>query len=149
MLQLTTSIEIDATPTAVWNILLDFTQYPTWNPFIKRVTGDAAPGNRLEITIQPPGASAMTFRPKVLVSAAPTELRWIGRLLLPGIFDGEHIFKIEPISKERVRFHQTENFTGILIPFVKGSLQGATKKGFESMNLALKDRAESTSKNSA
>jgi hypothetical protein len=149
MFQLTTSIEIEATPITVWNILLDFSQYPIWNPFIKRVIGDAAPGNRLEITIQPPGSSAMTFRPKILVSACPTELRWIGRLLLPGIFDGEHILNIEPISKERVRFHQTENFSGLLIPFAKSSLQGATKKGFESMNLALKARAESTAKNPA
>jgi hypothetical protein len=149
MYQLETSIEIDTSAARVWEVLLAFPQYPTWNPFIKRVVGEAVVGNRLEVTMQPPGASAMTFRPKVLASSSPSELRWIGHVLLPGVFDGEHAFRIEPMSQDRVLFHQVETFSGLLVPFAKSFLRGTTKKGFESMNVALKHRAESQSRNTA
>ena len=32
-------IEINAPPSRVWQVLTDFEKYPTWNPFIKKITG--------------------------------------------------------------------------------------------------------------
>jgi hypothetical protein len=84
----------------------------------------------------------MTFRPTVLMARPNQELRWRGRLLLPGIFDGEHYFQIVPITPARVRFIQGEKFSGILVAFAKSSLEGGTKAGFVAMNQALKTRAE-------
>ena len=60
----------------------------------------------------------MGFQPTVVVFNPNMELRWIGHLLMPGIFDGEHRFAIEPIGAERVRFVQEERFTGLLVPFL-------------------------------
>jgi len=37
----------------------------------------------------------MTFRPTILKAEPNRELRWLGHLLVPGLFDGEHIFTIE------------------------------------------------------
>src|SRR2546421_666113 len=78
------------------------------------------------------------FQPTVVVFNPNMELRWIGHLLMPGIFDGEHGFTIEPIEAERVRFVQEERFTGLLVPFLARSLDQRTRAGFESMNAALK-----------
>jgi hypothetical protein len=36
----------------------------------------------------------MTFRPTVLNAETNRELRWLGHLLAPGLFDGEHSFTI-------------------------------------------------------
>jgi len=84
----------------------------------------------------------MTFTPKVLKVEPNRELRWIGRLWIPGLFDGEHIFTIEPIAANRVRFVQRENFNGILVPLLARSLDRDTKRGFDEMNQALKLQAE-------
>lgn len=84
----------------------------------------------------------MTFRPCVLVADAGRELRWLGRLLLPGIFDGEHSFLIQPLASGKVLLRQSELFSGVLVPLFRGSLDRDTKRGFEEMNLALKARAE-------
>ena len=84
----------------------------------------------------------MTFTPKVLKVEPNRELRWIGRLWIPGLFDGEHIFTIEPIAANRVRFVQQENFNGILVPLLAHNLDRDTKRGFDEMNQALKSQAE-------
>ncbi len=85
----------------------------------------------------------MSFRPTVLVAEPNRELRWLGRLWLPGLFDGEHSFVIEPLLERRVRFLQREQFNGLLVPFLSKMLDGGTRRGFEEMNRALKMRAES------
>lgn len=140
--QLHTEIEIDATPERVWAILTDFPEYPEWNPFIRSIRGIPKQGARLETRIQPSGAKGMTFRPVVLAFDEARELRWIGRLLLPGVFDGEHRFVIQPLSGDKVLFQHSEMFSGVLIPLFRSSLDRDTKRGFEEMNLALKKRAE-------
>ncbi|MGF1663466.1 MAG: SRPBCC family protein [Kineosporiaceae bacterium] len=36
-----TTIDIDAGPQAVWDVLTDFPAYPEWNPFMDRIDGTA------------------------------------------------------------------------------------------------------------
>jgi hypothetical protein len=72
-------------------------------------------GQSLTVSIQPTGGKAMTFRPKVLLAVPNTELRWRGHLLIPGIFDGEHYFRIAQMDSGRVRFAQGERFSGLLL----------------------------------
>jgi len=115
--QLTTNIEINASANTVWNILTDFDEYPQWNPFIRSASGEVKKGMRLEVQLQPPGGNIMTFRPTVLVAEPEREFRWLGQLFLPGIFNGEHYFQIEPLTRDRIRFIHGEIFSGILVPF--------------------------------
>jgi len=142
MKELRSEIEIQASAERVWQLLTDFTSFPQWNPFIRRASGTVQPGERLEVKIKPSGASGMTFRPTVLIAEPNRELRWLGRLLIPGLFDGEHIFTIEPLGANRVRFVQREIFTGLLVPLFARRLDTDTRRGFEEMNQALKVRAE-------
>lgn len=142
MKELCSEIEIQATDEKVWEILTDFASFPEWNPFMRRAVGEPKKGAKLQVHIQPSGASGMTFRPTVLKAEPKRELRWIGRLLMPGLFDGEHILTIERLAENRVRFVQREIFTGILVPLFARGLDTDTRRGFEEMNRALKERAE-------
>jgi len=137
-----TEIEINASPEKIWDILTDFTAFPTWNPFVKRTDGKPIAGQRLHVTIQPQGSKGMSFAPTVLEATPNKELRWIGRLFLPGIFDGEHTFRIEALDVGRVRFIHEEQFQGLLVPLFAKSLDDGTRAGFVAMNQALKARAE-------
>jgi hypothetical protein len=141
MRELRREIDIDAPPAAVWAVLTDTRSYSEWNPFIPRLAGELREGAKLEVRIEPPGGRAMTFKPTVLGVEPDRELRWLGRFLLPGIFDGEHILHIEPLDRARSRFTQAERFRGILVPLFRGTLD-KTELGFEQMNAALKARAE-------
>ena len=138
-LHLTTKIDIDATPEAVWAVLSDLPSYPNWNPFIREASGTLAEGEQLELEIQPTRGRAMRFKPTVLAAEPGRELRWLGRLLVRGVFDGEHRLAIEPAAGGS-RFIQEERFTGVLVPLLARSLRRGTLPGFERMNEALRAR---------
>ncbi len=142
MKELRTEIEINAPAAKVWAILTDLGQYAAWNPFMPEAVGEVKEGERLRVRIAPPGGKAMTFTPTVTLVEPERAFRWLGRLLLPGIFDGEHIYEITPLSEGSIRFVQRENFRGILVPLFWKSLDTQTRQGFEAMNAALKQRAE-------
>lgn len=139
-----TEIEINASPEKIWDILTDFTAFPTWNPFVKDISGPLVVGQRLHVAIQPQGSKGMSFAPTVLQVTPNKELRWLGRLFLPGIFDGEHIFRIEALGANRVRFIQEEQFQGLLVSLFAKNLDEGSGAGFGAMNQALKARAEGT-----
>ncbi|HSJ69937.1 MAG TPA: hypothetical protein VK921_19815, partial [Anditalea sp.] len=70
------------------------------------------------------------------------ELVWLGRLIIPGIFDGRHEFRLEETEVGETLFIHSESFSGILVPFMKKDLDTKAKKGFENMNKAIKSLAE-------
>jgi len=141
MKEIYTEIEIDAPAGVVWNILTDFDNFPNWNPFIKEISGKQEEGAQIEAFIKPPNSNGMKFKPKILAYKPEEELRWLGSLWIPKLFDGEHSLIIEKISENKVLFIQKEKFSGLFIPFFSGLLKD-TKSGFEMMNLALKKEAE-------
>jgi|SRR5829696_763064 len=142
MKELHSQIEIAASAERVWDILTDFASYPQWNPFIRRISGELKAGERLEVRLEPPGGRGITLRPTVLRAEPNRELRWLGHLFVPGLFDGEHSLFIQPLEENRVRFIQSEMFKGVLVPLLARSLDTNTLRGFEEMNGALKERAE-------
>ena len=139
--ELHTEIDIDATPQVVWQVLTDLDTYEEWNPFITSAAGKAEVGEQLVNRIEPPGGSAMTFKPKVTVAEPAETFEWLGKLGLTGVFDGRHRFEIEATSTGS-KLKQSELFDGVLVRFMRKSLDTKTKAGFESMNVALKSRAE-------
>jgi hypothetical protein len=83
----------------------------------------------------------MTFKPTVQAVEPGRELRWLGRLFVPGLFDGEHSLRVDPLGDGRSRFTQSERFSGLLVGLFTGTLR-KTDAGFEEMNQALRSRAE-------
>ena len=141
MKELSTEIEFDGTPQEVWTTLTDLQTYPQWNPFLEKVDGELTVGAKLDVRLQPVDERGITMHPTVLAAEPGRELRWIGHLMIPGIFDGEHRFLIEEAGPGRVRFTQSERFGGIMVPLLWKKLRdGGTAKGFRAMNEALARR---------
>src|SRR5260370_33693951 len=103
-----TSIDIRAPAERIWSIVLRFDDYPSWNPFVVRIEGRPSIGERLRVRLHLPGSRPMEFRPRVIRLEPHRELAWLGRLGMPGLFDGEHSFRIEPIGAGRGLLHQVE-----------------------------------------
>jgi hypothetical protein len=139
--RLHTQVDIEASKERVWDILTDFPAYPQWNPFIKSMSGEPRAGAKLDVHIQPPDQRGITLHPKVLSAVPGQELKWLGHLLIPWVFDGEHHLVIHEMTPNRVLFVQGEDFKGVLVPFT-GKMLDSARQGFEQMNEALKKRAE-------
>ena len=143
MRKIKTTIDIHARPRDVWKVLANTDAYKSWNPFIRSFQGDLKDGSRVKVVLQSGAGKAMTFRPIVLVADKEREIRWIGHLLFPRLFDGEHRFAIEPIEKEHVRFIQEERFKGALVPLLMNArMKKQTEQSFVEMNEALKRKVE-------
>ena len=140
-----TEIEINASPSRVWQVLTDFEKYPIWNPFIKKISGIPARNEKLEVHMPDPRGGMMVFTPDVLVAERERELRWLGRSE-GNAFNGEHRFRIDSIennnNNNKVHFTQSEKFTGSIAASLEGWLDTVVKQNFEGMNRALKQRAE-------
>lgn len=142
--QLYTEITINASKETIWKILTQTDSFPDWNPFIRKMIGTFEVGNVIEVHLQPADSKPMTFKPKVLEVNEKCNIKWLGSFLVKGIFDGEHHFEIEELSENLCKFKHFEHFQGILVPFLKSSLDKNTKQGFIAMNEALKKLAENS-----
>ena len=136
---ITTNITVPAPVEDVWDTLTDLAGYQDWNPFIKAADGTVEVGERLSLTIQPPGGRPMGFRPRITAVDHHHYFEWLGHLGLPGIFDGRHSFTLTPMSGGRTLVQQAETFSGLLVP-VTGSMLKRTRAGFVAMNEALARR---------
>lgn len=142
--ELHTQVEVTAPIEAVWDTLIDLSRYPEWNPFIVSSEGRVAVGERLTNRLRPPGGREVTFRPTVTVVERPTTFEWLGRLGMPGIFDGRHRFELTASDDGRTLVTQGEQFDGVLVRLLRSSLDTKTRAGFQAMNAALKARVEAT-----
>jgi len=140
--ELSSTIDINAPAPVVWKMLVDFAAFSRWNPFITSAEGPLAVGGRLTLRMQPVGGAAITLRPSVVEVIEGHRLRWRGRLVMPGLFDAEHLFIVEPLGAGRSRLVQQEQFSGLLVSFFQRSLDRSTLPAFHAMNQALKERTE-------
>jgi|HubBroStandDraft_1064217.scaffolds.fasta_scaffold256751_1 hypothetical protein len=143
--EVSTSIEIDATPENVWAVLADLASYPQWHPVFRSVTGQLAVGSKLIIrTTVPATGRPMTVRVKVLTVEPGTELRWASKLL--GITISKRRFLLSPSGGGTLLVQAatyrglggSRGYRGGRIVDVIGSIQGT----FEAINEAIKQQAE-------
>ncbi|MDR2651686.1 MAG: SRPBCC domain-containing protein [Prevotellaceae bacterium] len=140
--ELYTEILINAHYSLVWNVFSKFNEYPQWNPFIKLIKGEIKAGNRIYVKIIPPDSKEMVFKPKVLEFEENKKLKWLGRFIFPGLFDGEHLFELVDNKDGTTTFKQSEKYKGLFVPLLKNMLENNTKRGFVEMNEKIKEISE-------
>ncbi len=138
MLRIHTAIEIAATPERVWREITSLDEWVQWNPFMTHASGTVAPGERIRVFVAP-----VTYKVRVSEVVPNRIFRWVGKRAVQGFIDGEHAFVIMPLEGGRLRLEHTEQFAGVLVPFLNLlGLGRVTRNGFEKMNAALKKRCE-------
>jgi hypothetical protein len=133
---------VDSTPEKIWSVLTNFKEYENWNPFMIKIIGDAKLGSKIEVQIQTVKGKKRTYKPIITKFEINKELRWKGKSLLPGIFDGERIFIIEKSAHNKVSFLHKEIFKGLGVKLIGSKLDEDLRESFKKMNIALKTRAE-------
>jgi hypothetical protein len=140
---ITTHLTLDSPVEKVWATLTTLPAYGEWNPFITSASGTLALGERLDLTIRPPGGRPMRFKPWITAVEPHCYVEWLGRLVVPGIFDGRHSFTLTPLAGGRTLLQQAETFSGALVP-ISGNILARTSEGFAAMNEALGQRVSTS-----
>lgn len=142
MKEIRTEIDIRAPVEKVWDLLTDFKNFELWNPFIRKIEGTPSLGTKIKIHLHTSAGKSRTYQPKITKLEPFKELRWFGKSTIPGIFNGERIFILEPIESNQIRFIHKEIFTGLLVHLVGNRLDKDMYSSFISMNEALKENSE-------
>jgi hypothetical protein len=140
--EVTTSIEIAATPDNVWAVLTDLASYPEWHPAFRSVTGQLAVGSELTIvTTVPSTGKPMTVKVKVLTVEPNSELQWASKPF--GVTISKRRFLLSP-SGDGTSLVQDGTFRGLgggrgrSIMGVIGRIQDV----YVAINEAIKEQAE-------
>ena len=134
-------IEIKASAEDVWQVLTDLDAYAEWNPLLYQAAGKVVVGEKVALSAKT-ASNDMNFTCSVTHVEENQEFAWKFHVGLPFLFRGEHIFRIEPLDEQRVRFIDQEIFNGLLVPLQAKDLATNAKDGMIAMGEALKDRVE-------
>lgn len=147
MPEVKTDITINAPPSVVRKVFFDFPSYPSWNPFLtsmETVGPSPTPGTHLKFVA---GGRAIE---SVIKENTSDKFNWLGTLLGAWFFAGIHQFEFLPYGDvgengETIgcKFVQNETFAGITAGLLSLLMGDNIKKGFNAMNVALKERIES------
>ncbi len=134
----TASTNIMAAPEKVWSILTDGPNYPVWDPGVIRIEGKIAPGEKLIAysKLSPNRA----FPAKVTEFEPGRKMTWSGGMPL-GLFRGVRTFTLAPKGDGSLDFTLREEFSGLLLPLMAGSLPDLTQT-FRDFVAGLKAHAE-------
>ncbi len=133
------SIIIDAPIDDVWRVFYDFSEYPEWNPYIKKVSGEKGIGSRVKTEIKVDENRTRNIKPVIIKNMKHIGFEWKNTTGFPGLKNEIHSFDFYPISNGRTIMNQYKHLTGIIVPFLKTAPE---KEMIEMMNSALKERTE-------
>lgn len=134
-----TEITIDAPPAVVWQVLTDTDAYPAWNPHVVEATGELAVGSTLDITVRREGVRDRSMRVTVTDLEPERQLAWVGRVVSPLLFEGRHVYELDPLDDGRTRLINREEVRGVLGGLV---VTDQPEVDYETMNRALAARVE-------
>ena len=131
-------INIVATPEAIWRILTDAPNYPTWDPGADRIEGTIAEGEK--ITAYTKLSPDRAFPVRVTEFVPGQRMTWTGGMPL-GLFKGVRTFTLTPTGDGSTDFALREEFSGLLFPLFGRSLPDLTET-FVDFCAGLKAHAE-------
>ena len=109
----------------MWEVLTDFTAYDERISYMK-IGETAQVGTRLSVHMGASGGRGMAFKPTVLAATPDDELRWLGKLGLGGIVDGEHFFILDSNADGTTHLSNGERYSGALALLIHRAVHSAT-----------------------
>lgn len=146
MPQIVTAIDIDASPSRVWDVLVDVPRYDEWNPLIRAIHGKLKKGAFIVARLDVDGMP-FAFDARIVRAEPGRCLAWRGPSvsLLHGLVTGEHSFELVDLGGGRTRFVHSERFDGLLLQSeaLWGKLEKVLSVAYPRFDAALKRRVES------
>lgn len=112
------SIDIEATPDAIWAVLIDTVRWPTFDPYSERIEGQLAQGET--ITVYSKLAPGRAFPVKITTLEQPRQMAWSNTVPL-GVLKSVRTHTISANGSSR-RFEISEVVSGPMLAVLGGVL---------------------------
>jgi len=110
-------VNIRARAERIWRLLTDAQDFPRWNSTVTSIEGQIREGERLRLRV--PGTDR-TFTPRISGVVPRERMIWTGGFA--PVFKGVRTFELKPRDDGSTDFAMRERFSGLILPFLKGSL---------------------------
>ncbi|MFO0550547.1 MAG: SRPBCC domain-containing protein [Polyangiaceae bacterium] len=131
--------DIRADAAKIWALLTDAERMSAWNSTVVSVKGPIELGQKLELRVKL--APERVFKPTVTKLEPASSMEWSDGMA--PMFRGVRSFTLTPRPDGRTEFAMREEFSGLMLPLIKGSLPDFTA-AFATYAADLKRAAEST-----
>lgn len=112
------STTIQAKPEKIWALLTNAAAFPSWNSTVTSIEGEIALGMTLKLKV--PSAPDRVFKPKVSGMQPSRSMTWSDGMA--PMFKGVRTFTLTPNADGSTEFSMREEFWGLMLPMIKGSL---------------------------
>jgi len=143
MREISSEIEIEASPEAVWNVLVDIGNWAEWNPIIADASGDLRIGAKLAIRMKGENNSeGPAYSPVLTAFQKPELIRWRAKMMAEFLFRNDKILELQRTDKGTKLMHK-ELFKGLLVPVFWSKMESGVPDMLDRMNQACKEKVES------
>ena len=143
MIEIHNEVEINAPVERVWEVLTDLVRFPEWNPLFYQGIGNIKVGEMVTVSAKT-ATKDMKFDCKVIGLEPLRGFSWKFHVIHPVLFRGIHIFQVEPMTEQIVKFVDREQFEGLLLPLQTKDIRTNGLAAMVGMGQALKQRVESS-----
>jgi uncharacterized protein YndB with AHSA1/START domain len=137
------TVQIEAPAAFVWDVLVDYPNYPEWNPYTIAAETTLELGDLIDLTLPQVDGSDGTFinREFIRVVDPPHHLRYDTGEEMDGIL-GLRDQWITELGPDRCEYYTTDTLSGELADLVMETTGEWIQNGFDAVAHALKARSE-------
>lgn len=137
------SVEIDAPPEVVWDVLTDLDRYPEWNPFTVEVRSTFRVGDPIDMRVCMSRLGIHVRQRESIREVQQRErIRYGMTTVARWLLHAERDQRITPLPGGRTRYVTEDTIGGALAPLVFAIFGASLEDGFASMARGLAEEAE-------
>ncbi len=141
--QVDSSIEAKSSFAKSKNVLFDWKSYPHWNPYIQKIEGTPAVGEKIKVYFNLGFGVALPLTCKLTKFDTKEGLfAWTVTAGSKHLYWGEHSFALNKGVKGKTELVQSEKMSGLLGNRYQWFYHAMLKGRFSAMNQAFKERVE-------
>ena len=128
----------------IWEKLLNFDQYHTWNHAVKDIHGQPIRNSLFRLKLNPEPIKSTHLQTKLIVLESQKELVWSTTYLgINNLFGYQYYFNLIPKTQGRVKLIHGAVFWGFLLPLCWKYISMENRATLKEANEALRNEVES------
>jgi len=133
---------IDAPVGKVWSVLVDFENYPSWNPFTTSIKTNFKVGEKVDMMVAMTSKRSISQVEWIKAIEPERKMCWGMTLGAPFLLKAERCQILKSVKGSQTRYYTDDTFSGLLVPLIMLTHGKHVQRGFIKVAAALKAKVE-------